>query len=124
MALALTILEDRRRHRRLAREAWPAMVSGRIRPGHVARVIDLSVSGALSETAQRFSPGGWAEFQLETADQRHITRVAIIRCYVSEMRADALLFRSALAFDRCIPWLERAGDPANLLEMGELPSRP
>jgi hypothetical protein len=86
-------------------EEWTDRVVGRIRPGHHVRVINLSLSGALIETGHRLSPGGSAELQLEIGERRHITRARILRCYVSLLRADAVIFQSALAFEQCLPWM-------------------
>jgi hypothetical protein len=119
MAWPMTDQEERRRHRRRRPEEWPYAVFGRIRPGHQVRIIDLSVSGALIESARRLSPGGWAELHLESGDHRHTTRAAIVRCSVSDVHADAIIFRSALALEHGIPWLDGPGNHTGFLEVGE-----
>jgi len=95
---------DRRRHPR-ADEACVSHVCGRIRPGHVARVMNLSATGALIETARRLVPGGVADLHLESGELRHETRVRVVRSYVSRVLPDAMCFRCAVTFDRTVPWL-------------------
>ena len=95
---------DRRRHLRVDDERVRA-VCGRIRPGHDARVMNLSEGGALIETERRLVPGGVADLQLESGELRHTTRVRVVRSYVSRVRPDAMLFRTAVTFERTVPWL-------------------
>ena len=95
---------DRRRHPRVDDERVSG-VCGRIRPGHVARVMNLSTEGALIETARRLVPGGVAELHLESGELRHTTRVRVVRSYVSRVLPDAMLFCSAVTFERMVPWL-------------------
>lgn len=80
-------------------------MQARIRPGHDVVVIDLAYSGALVETSRRLTPGATAELQLEALDGRHTTRAAVVRSYVCLLLADQVLFRTALVFDRPVPWL-------------------
>lgn len=96
---------ERRRHPRLIRVEWDGPVQARIRPGHDVVVIDLSHSGALVETSRRLTPGATAELQLEVVNGRHTTRAAVVRSYVCLLAADQLLFRTALEFERPVPWL-------------------
>lgn len=100
----MTIIHDRRLRRRVVSADWPDEIRGRVRPGHPVRVIDLSVAGVLIETSRRLPPGCTAEIQLEMFSERHATKAAIVRSYVSRVMPDALLFGTALAFDRPIPW--------------------
>jgi len=95
---------DRRRHPRVDDERVSG-VCGRIRPGHVARVMNLSTEGALIETARRLVPGGVADLHLESAELRHATRVRVVRSYVIRVLPDAIVFRCAVTFERMVPWL-------------------
>jgi len=100
----MNVRADRRRHPRVDDERVSA-VCGRVRPGHAARVMNLSIGGALIETARRLVPGVVADLHLESGELRHATRVRVVRSYVSCVLPDALLFRSAVTFERMVPWL-------------------
>jgi len=99
---------DRRGSARLIPPEWPIDLSARIRPGHGVRVMNLSPRGALVESRQRLAPGRTVELQLEAAGARHATRARVVRCYVSAVAADIVMFRGALAFERPVPWLGRS----------------
>jgi hypothetical protein len=96
---------ERRTHRRFIRLEWDSPVLARIRPGHDVVVIDLSHGGALVETGRRLTPGATAELQLEALDGRHTTRAMVVRSYVCLLQSDQVLFRTALEFERPVPWL-------------------
>ena len=100
---------ERRRHPRVTPFDWRGGLRGRIRPGHDVLVIDLSEGGALVETSRRLTPGATAEIQLDAPDGRHTTRSVVVRSYVCLLLADQLLFRSALTFERPVPWLCEEG---------------
>ena len=68
-------------------------------------MVNLSQHGALVETRERLPPGRTVELQLEAAGARHATRAQVVRCYVSAIAKDAVMFRGALAFDRPMPWM-------------------
>lgn len=96
---------ERRRHPRVTPFEWQGGIRGRIRPGHDVLVIDLSEGGALVETSRRLTPGSTAEIQLDAPDGRHTTRGVVVRSYVCLLLADQLLFRTAVALERPVPWL-------------------
>ena len=104
---------DRRRHPRVDDERVGAVCS-RVRPGHDARVMNLSEGGALIETERRLAPGGVADLQLEAGELRHATRVRVVRSYVSRVLPDAMLFRTAVAFERAVPWLSALSNEPDL----------
>ena len=85
---------------------WAAGIQCRIRPGHDVVIIDLSQDGALVETSRRLTPGASADLQLDAPEGRHATRAAVVRSYVCLLMADMVLFRTALQFDRPVPWLQ------------------
>jgi len=95
---------DRRRQPRLGQACLDGL-SGRVRPGHVVRVMDLSAGGALIETSRRLAPGGIADMHLESGELRHDTRVRVVRSYVSHVLPDAITFRCAVALEKEVPWL-------------------
>ncbi len=99
---------ERRRHPRVARVEWLSGVQARVRPGHDVLVVDLSHSGALVETSTRLTPGATADVQLDALDGRHATRASVVRSYVCVLLPDLVLFRTALQFDRPVPWLHAA----------------
>ncbi len=101
----MTAHRDRRRHPRLTPIEWGGSVQGRIRPGHDVVMIDLSLGGALVETSRRLTPGAAAEVQLDALGGRHATRASVVRSYVYALLPDIVLFRTALMFERPLPWL-------------------
>ncbi len=104
----MKVPQERRRHPRLTPFDWHGGIRGRIRPGHEVLVIDLSESGALLESSRRLTPGATAELQLDAPEGRHTTRGVVVRSYVCALLADQVLFRTALTFERLVPWLEGA----------------
>jgi hypothetical protein len=81
------------------------VVVARIRPGHHARIVDISVGGALVDTAHRLLPGRHVDLLLETANRRAATRGRVLRCAVVGVRPSAICYRGAIAFDRPLHWL-------------------
>lgn len=81
------------------------MVAIRIRPGHAARLIDLSAGGALVETNCRLLPGTDVELHVETATKRASVRGRVLRCAVVDVHPFAVTYRGAIGFDRHLPWL-------------------
>jgi hypothetical protein len=95
---------DRRSARR--REAFEEhrIVSTCVRPGHQARLIDVSAGGALIETSHRLLPGAPVELQVETGTDRASVRGRVLRCAVVRVRPTWVCYRGAIAFDRHLPW--------------------
>ena len=117
MVLTMNTSGDRRGHPRLDAQRLSGM-SGRVRPGHVVRVMNLSAGGALIETARRLVPGGIADLQLESGEWRHSTRARVVRSYVSRVFPDAMLFHSAVTFERMLPWLSALPNETDLASRG------
>jgi hypothetical protein len=61
--------------------------------------------GALVETGRRLLPGTIVELQLESSECRETLRARVVRCYVSTVRPDGLVYRGGLAFERLVAWL-------------------
>lgn len=99
--------EDRRQSRRLAADAH-GITAVRIRPGHGATILDASAAGALLETSHRLLPGTPVELHMETGTERFCVRARVVRCVVAQVRAAAVRYRGAVAFDRHLPWFVAA----------------
>jgi hypothetical protein len=96
---------DRRRSPRY-RPGDHGIVSARVRPGRDVSVIDVSGRGALVECAHRLAPGAPVEFHMRReSGPTEAVRGRVVRCAVTQVRSDAVLYRGAIAFDRQITWL-------------------
>jgi len=95
---------ERRVMRRLEAFEEHRIVSACVRPGHRARLIDVSAGGALIETSHRLLPGASVELQVETASDRTSVRGQVVRCAVVRLRPTWVCYRGAIAFDRHLPW--------------------
>jgi len=105
MATAMTgDAHERRGTRRLAALDDHRIVSACVRPGHRARLIDVSAGGALIETSHRLLPGTSVELQVETGTDRASIRGQVLRCAVVRVRPTWVCYRGAIAFDRYLPW--------------------
>jgi hypothetical protein len=100
---------DRRSTRR--REAFEEhrIVSTSVRPGHPARLIDVSAGGALIETSHRLLPGTSVELQVDTGTDRTNVRGRVVRCLVVRLRPTWVCYRGAIAFERHLPWFVEPG---------------
>lgn len=96
---------DRRTTRRRTAGEEHDAVTVRIRPGHAARLIDLSAGGALVETNCRLLPGTDVELHVETSTKRTNVRGRVLRCAVVHLHPRAVTYRGAIGFDRHLPWL-------------------
>ncbi|SRR5258708_8212033 len=95
---------DRRGMRRLDALEDHGIVSASVRPGHRARLIDVSAGGALIETSHRLLPGTSVELQVDTGTNRARVRGRVLRCAVVRVRPTWVCYRGAIAFDRHLPW--------------------
>ena len=95
---------NRREASRLTHHHDHGIVSVRIRPGHAASLVDISASGALLETMHRLLPGTTIDLHVETAGERARFRGRVVRCAVVSVRAAAVAYRGAVAFDHPLPW--------------------
>ena len=93
---------DRRRAARRSPATDEPLSRGRLRAGRELRVIDASNSGVLIEGTARLLPGTHVGLHLVTSEGRTLVRSRVVRAYVSELRADLVLYRGALAFDRLV----------------------
>ena len=95
---------NRRQAPRLHRVDDHGIVSARIRPGHPARLVDVSAAGALIETLHRLLPGRSVELQIEGQDRRATIRGCVVRCAVVGVRAASVSYRGAVRFDEHLSW--------------------
>jgi hypothetical protein len=96
---------DRRRVRRHQCVEDHGVVSVRIRPGHLATVVDLSAGGALIDTNHRLRPGHGVELHMETKSRRATVRGRVLRCAVVQVRPASVCYRGAIGFEAHLPWL-------------------
>jgi len=76
----------------------------RIRPGHMAALLDVSARGALIETGRRLLPDTSVEICMETSSRRATLRGRVLRCAVAGVRPNAVHYRAAIHFDSYLPW--------------------
>jgi hypothetical protein len=98
-------LPERRHHRRHVRPEEHRIASARVRPGYDVSVIDISAGGALVESGHRLMPNARVVLHLRSDQQSEIVRGHVVRCAVARLRASAVCYRGAIAFDRQLLWL-------------------
>jgi hypothetical protein len=107
-------MSDRRLTRRHANGDEHGILSTRVRPGHRAKLIDVSAGGELIETTHRLLPGTSIERHVETRSHRTNVRGRVLRCAIVHVRPSWVCYRGAVGFDRHLPWLlddsDQAGD--------------
>jgi hypothetical protein len=95
---------DRRRSARHTRFEEHRIVRARVRPGDDVSLLDVSAGGALVEAAYRLLPGACVEVLLRRDDTREVIRGSILRSSIARLRADVVIYRGAIAFERLLPW--------------------
>jgi hypothetical protein len=95
---------DRRGVRRMDTFEEHRIGSACVRPGHRARLIDVSSGGALIETNHRLLPGSEIELDVEKGADRARVRGRVVRCDVVRLRPTWVCYRGAIAFDRHLLW--------------------
>jgi hypothetical protein len=98
-------IPNRRQTRRRRHIDEHGIVSTRVRPGHRARLIDVSAGGALIETSHRLLPGTSVELQIETDSRRASVRGRVLRSAVVRVRPTFVCYEGAIGFDQHLPWL-------------------
>jgi hypothetical protein len=85
---------------------WRDLARGRIRPGRVAEILDLSPEGALIETDWQLMPGGRVDLQLGSPVVRYRVTGRILRCHVALVHREQVRYRGALKFEQRlnVPW--------------------
>ncbi len=102
------LMSDRRQTRRHQHVEEHGIVSTRIKPGHHARLVDVSAGGALIETNRRLLPGTSVELHLESESRQASVRGRVVRCAVVRVRPASVCYRGAISFDRHLPWFADA----------------
>ena len=97
-------MKDRRQDGRLAPSAR-ADVRATLRPGCVARLVDVSAGGALVEASRPLRPGARLHFQAGFGGKRFAVTARVLRCLVWSLDpATGVTFRGALRFDQRVDW--------------------
>lgn len=99
---------DRRRARRY-RAADRGIVSARVRPGRDVSIVDVSESGALLESQHRLLPGTHVELHFQVLHRRAQVRGRVLRCAIVTLRPTSVCYRSAIGFERRLPWFSEGG---------------
>lgn len=95
---------ERRTEPRHPAQAFPSLVTVRVRPGIQANLIDMSASGAQLETGRRLLQGSFVHVQF-LADRGVTTvRARVVRNHVGTLSACLIRYRSAVRFDRRLSW--------------------
>ena len=113
MVRAVTDRAERRQFRRVSLVDAAGAVAGRIRPGVVVRVLDLSRGGGLIESGARLLPGANVDLQLVSVDARATIRARVVRCFVGSVSPVRIVFRGALQFDAPLPLTIGVSDAAS-----------
>lgn len=95
---------DRRRSARRRHFEEHGVLSTCVRPGHRAKLIDVSADGALIETSHRLLPGMKVELHLETHTRRASIRGRVLRCAITRVRSSLVCYRGAIGFERHLGW--------------------
>jgi hypothetical protein len=102
------LMSDRRQTRRHQHVEEHGVLSTRIKPGHHAKLVDVSAGGALIETNRRLLPGSSVELHMETEKSQTSVRGRVVRCAVVRVRPASVCYRGAISFDRHLPWFADA----------------
>jgi PilZ domain-containing protein len=93
---------ERRRIPRRAPDPGEVLSRVRLRGGREWTVVDLSAGGALLEGESRLLPGTHVDAHVTTRDGRVLVRARVMRAWVVRLRADAVGYRAALAFETSV----------------------
>ena len=93
---------ERRRSVRRIPQPDETLARVRLRTGRELSVVDISHSGALVEGVTRLLPGTHAEVHIVTRHGRTLVRTRIVRAIVWRLQADAVCYRTGLAFDTSV----------------------
>ena len=91
-------LPERRRAGRRVPAPTESLSRVRLRAGRDLAVVDVSSTGALLEGSSRLLPGRHVEIHVTTGRGRTLERAAVVRSWVSDLGADEVRYRGAVAF--------------------------
>ena len=98
-------MNERRRYIR----AWARMHGlerGRLRPGHLVEIRDVSSVGVAFETSYRVLPGRIIEVLVTHGATPHSMRGRVVRCAVRMVTATRVCYIAAVAFEHPQTWIE------------------
>lgn len=101
---------ERRRTSRRVPAAEESLARVRLRTGREMTVINISSGGVLVEGSTRLLPGTHADVHVVTRHGRTLVRSRVLRSIVWHLEADAVSYRTALAFEVSVD-TEPAGYP-------------
>ena len=104
MEAAVAARPERRQAPRQRHREEHGIVEVRVRPGHQARLIDISSGGALVDTEHRLCPGTAVDIFLDRHRYRAHVRGHVLRCAIVRLQRTSICYRGAIAFDRHLPW--------------------
>ena len=93
---------DRRRAVRRVPQPGETLSRMRLPTGRELAVVDISPSGALVEGATRLLPGTRVDVHVVTRHGRVLVRTRVVRSSVWQLQADAVSYRTGLAFDAAV----------------------
>jgi hypothetical protein len=94
------VITNRRADTRYPAEAVPEITGLRISPGAEATLVNISATGVLIDSAQRFAPGQRVAVHFEGRLPTKYMKARIVRCQVSAIsRKGSLRYHTAMAFD-------------------------
>ena len=102
MDSALSQVREERRTDARFRGDVLAEARATVRPGCLVTLVDLSCGGALVEASRPLRPGARVHLQLHRGAQQFAIAAHVLRCAVSSVDGDGILYRGALRFEhRC-----------------------
>lgn len=92
-------------HRRCPRRiplSSESLARVRLRTGRELLVVNVSSTGLLVEGRVRLLPGSSVDLHVVSGTGRELVRSQVVRSYVSQLFADSVRYRAALAFERSL----------------------
>jgi hypothetical protein len=90
---------ERRAWQRTTTFACAEMARGKLKPGRLAQIVDVSAGGALIETEWRLLPGTRVELQVGEPVALYKVKARIIRSHVAVVHRERIRYRGALMFE-------------------------
>jgi hypothetical protein len=103
--MAVTV--ERRAWTRVDADASSAVACGKVKPGRIARILEMSAGGALIETEWRLLPGTRVDFQVGEPVALYSVKARILRSHIARLNRDHVHYRGALMFEEILPFPSR-----------------